>query len=658
MQFQSENIIPLKKQPSTNEFLDDVCEQLNQLTCEYIHPLIESLLPDLISQINDCLETATNNQDIMRLMEIQNSLKKNTKVITSTFIKKSIITDNKDHDQNKKEEHNSELMLLDNNDLDHQLLWTSAAEKMAKADNIQCLFRIKNRFEHAFPDYCGLIPTLPEKLCESFSFAVASISVDADIEQLLLGTFIQHIQQEAEKLWTETDQLLEMAGLEIKTVAKQPSVDFAPKAMNTDNSAISSENTPSDQAFQQENLSSQFMDSLANKLVTRVENMLIQEEIIPQSKVHQVRSIDLASILTTLQIEIMQHHESITCLAESIKSTLTERGDGDKLSQRHEDLINLVGMLFEFILDDHQLPSEIKKSIGLLQIPVLKLAILDNEFLMERHHPARDLLNEMTFAGMQCQEDLSFDPIYLLIESTVRAIIAGSTDNPDIFQESLENFRRELTLIQSSGTSQNEHSLENPLFEEIVPFPDKETKEQVNEPADASSSLSTEDTENTEEQINEQTHTSDPVSMNETEFETEEEIILENTGLTSFAGENEHEIDATTKTEAKPEPDDLFNGEDPESDEQYAYMPIEGLKTGQWVEFVGEGDSHRLSCKLAHINQDKNRYLFVNRSGMRVAEWDGHQLSKGIANNSIIIHENTQIFDRALSAVMGKFKRR
>ncbi len=57
--------------------------------------------------------------------------------------------------------------------------------------------------------------------------------------------------------------------------------------------------------------------------------------------------------------------------------------------------IDMVAMLFDFILEDEQIPLELRKQIGLLQIPFLKAAMLAPELLQEEEHPARRLLNRM-----------------------------------------------------------------------------------------------------------------------------------------------------------------------------------------------------------------------------------------------------------------------
>jgi len=60
-----------------------------------------------------------------------------------------------------------------------------------------------------------------------------------------------------------------------------------------------------------------------------------------------------------------------------------------------EDTIDLVGMLFEFILEDRNLPAEMQALLGRLQIPYLKAAILDRKLFAHRQHPARRLLDSL-----------------------------------------------------------------------------------------------------------------------------------------------------------------------------------------------------------------------------------------------------------------------
>ena len=78
MQSQSNNVVPLNGKPDQSRLLEDVCEQLNQLTLQYIHPSIDSLIPHLAEKIENQLEQTTNNHEIMMKLEVKNALLKHS----------------------------------------------------------------------------------------------------------------------------------------------------------------------------------------------------------------------------------------------------------------------------------------------------------------------------------------------------------------------------------------------------------------------------------------------------------------------------------------------------------------------------------------------------------------------------------------------------
>lgn len=57
--------------------------------------------------------------------------------------------------------------------------------------------------------------------------------------------------------------------------------------------------------------------------------------------------------------------------------------------------IELVGMLFDHVMQDKQVPAEIKARISRLQFPVLKAALMDAAFFASSAHPARKLIDRI-----------------------------------------------------------------------------------------------------------------------------------------------------------------------------------------------------------------------------------------------------------------------
>jgi hypothetical protein len=66
--------------------------------------------------------------------------------------------------------------------------------------------------------------------------------------------------------------------------------------------------------------------------------------------------------------------------------------------------IDIVAMLFDFVFEDRQIPAVVKALLGRLQIPTLKVALLDRQFFSSRAHPARVLLDRLARAAIGMDE--------------------------------------------------------------------------------------------------------------------------------------------------------------------------------------------------------------------------------------------------------------
>ncbi len=62
--------------------------------------------------------------------------------------------------------------------------------------------------------------------------------------------------------------------------------------------------------------------------------------------------------------------------------------------------IDIVAMLFDYIFEDSAIPADVKGLLARLQIPVLKVAILDKSFFSRKQHPTRRLLDRLAEASI------------------------------------------------------------------------------------------------------------------------------------------------------------------------------------------------------------------------------------------------------------------
>ncbi len=98
--------------------------------------------------------------------------------------------------------------------------------------------------------------------------------------------------------------------------------------------------------------------------------------------------------------------------------------------------IDIVAMLFDYIFEDRQIPSSVKALLGRLQIPLLKVALIDKSFFSSKAHPARHLLD-------------------LLAESSIGLLDAGDRQAAalkmieEVVDKVLEEFETDVALFES-----------------------------------------------------------------------------------------------------------------------------------------------------------------------------------------------------------------
>ena len=63
------------------------------------------------------------------------------------------------------------------------------------------------------------------------------------------------------------------------------------------------------------------------------------------------------------------------------------------------DTVDLVGLIFRYMLDDVNLHDAVKSLLSHLHTPYLKLALMDQSFLNNYEHSARILLNQLAEVG-------------------------------------------------------------------------------------------------------------------------------------------------------------------------------------------------------------------------------------------------------------------
>ncbi len=100
--------------------------------------------------------------------------------------------------------------------------------------------------------------------------------------------------------------------------------------------------------------------------------------------------------------------------------------------------IDIVAMLFDFIFDDAHIPVAIKALISRLQIPVLKVAMLNPGFFADRQHPTRRFLGSVSGISMRWGSSVDeSDPFYAKLAELVERIQSEFENDVEIFGTAL-----------------------------------------------------------------------------------------------------------------------------------------------------------------------------------------------------------------------------
>lgn len=112
-----------------------------------------------------------------------------------------------------------------------------------------------------------------------------------------------------------------------------------------------------------------------------------------------------------------------------------------QLSGPEANVIELVNNMFVTILEDPNLIDHVKVQIGRLQIPYIKVALLDVTLLNQATHPARLLLNEIAQQGVRINDPE--EPLMDLVQTITRNILDGFETDLNVFTNNLELLRQE-----------------------------------------------------------------------------------------------------------------------------------------------------------------------------------------------------------------------
>lgn len=621
-------------------------------------------------------------------------------------------------------------------------------------------------------------PFGPEVICHSFIQVCKTLDLDIKAKLVLFKLFDRYVMNELQQVHQQCNTVLVDGG-----ILANLGGDKRPANRSSTTKEIDVENTAADEASSNDVFAD--LQGLLHRLPRPT--MSAASGLVAPGQAPPIPRQTLMQLLQTVQTSlapqmVQQQHAAMAGVGpqqldvqQTLSSLLGARMPEKPMSigQVDDDAINLVAMLFQFILDDRNLAAPMKALISRLQIPIIKVSILDKSFFSKGGHPARKLLNEIASAslGWVPTGNIDRDPLYSKVSSIVDKVQQEYDGGSDLFQDVLADFiaflekdKRRINLVEQrtikaeDGKAKSELArtiVQNALNERVAgkslpkvvitlleqawsnvlfliclkdgeenknwqealqvvddllwsiePMENTEARQQLlamvpqllkdlragltriaYNPFDmnqlltdleaiylsqlkqlntvklAASEQETRETEKTLDQVLEERERG-AVSLEALDAELDQQLADFDTKTASTAVEQPHAPVAKDDKLVRQVVEKLVvNGVSDTSAEEAVEITaddpclvvVDNMTMGSWVE-LHQDDDKKFRCRLAAIIRSTGKYIFVNRSGMKVAEYNRMSFARAIKGGHISTLDEGLLFDRALESVIGNLR--
>ena len=125
------------------------------------------------------------------------------------------------------------------------------------------------------------------------------------------------------------------------------------------------------------------------------------------------------------------------------------------------EIIELVGQIFEYMLDDETLPNAVKALLSRLHTPYIKIALSDSSLFVNPEHPARQLMDLMVAAGRRWVTEDDLDRgIFPCLQEMVERILRDYRKDPAVFESLVADFEPRLRELEFRASRIEQRTLE------------------------------------------------------------------------------------------------------------------------------------------------------------------------------------------------------
>ncbi|MCW8955892.1 MAG: DUF1631 domain-containing protein [Gammaproteobacteria bacterium] len=292
----------------------------------------------------------------------------------------------------------------------------------------------------------------PKKFCDAYLASISGLELGEEIDDILFELFDTNFISQLDTIYKALTELLEHNGIHNPLDAQQ-----SDELENTD-----------DEVQDQEDVNKIINDFIHGD----DEDKPRQSRSAPASKQFYGRD-DVIQALTNLQLTYQPQHvdgekTKVTTddFTKSLLNSMAKLRPGTSMrsvAAIDAKTIEFVEMVFDAFLDDSNISNVIKNLLLRLQVPIIKIAMLDNKLFQNRNHPGRNVLDKIAHIGIGV-EDID-NTLYQTLELIVQQLLQGYDKNIISFQTALNSLNR-LHVNENENQSEKEKLTQKKILQE------------------------------------------------------------------------------------------------------------------------------------------------------------------------------------------------
>jgi len=486
----SDNVSAPLLLPLSNSAVIAHLKACQSLTASHAQQAFKEYIRHLDDALSSSIDKAKSNSEETQLREIQRSLRVNQQELERYFcgyISEGFVKFKKGELQTNvgADGADDELSLVDNDDLEEAIAISSISQRADSyfAEPLWALnqrFAVLNGGEHVTE---ASNPAAPIQFCESLRKSLKLLTLSPNVKQLAYRVYDDQLIKIVHHVTEEVNQYLRNEGVlpHLKyslPSGKVPASNLQGEAAeNTARFVEEQEALLPDPSLPPE----EYQNSLVQAIRGLQDQMITNANMapLPEGSV-VVSSNDLLGALQALQaggalVEAPEENGELVPLnvgdvVERLHAQLKQEARDGEVDKNDMQTIDLVGMLFEYMLNDENLPDSIKALLSYLHTPFLKIAFIDPGFFEQAEHPARVLLNSLAEAGARWvgNDGTSQYDMYNKIKTIVDRVLTEFDNDVKIITELLLEFsgytknitrRQELMEKRATEKAQGEEKL-------------------------------------------------------------------------------------------------------------------------------------------------------------------------------------------------------